>query len=69
MGVVVPTERQGDALDRDAIQLASVAIRLLDLADREECIADLPPVARAQGVHEGQPSGRTHETGDSGHSV
>src|SRR5450759_919271 len=33
MGVVVPTERQGDAFDRDAIQLASVAIRLLDLAD------------------------------------
>jgi hypothetical protein len=33
MGVVVTTERQGDALDRDPIKLACVAIRLLDLAD------------------------------------
>ena len=34
MGVVVATEREREPVDRDAIELSRVAIRLLDLADQ-----------------------------------
>ena len=32
--VVIATEREGEPVDRDAIELSRVAIRLLDLADQ-----------------------------------
>jgi hypothetical protein len=33
VGVVVPTERDAEAIELDAILLAGVPVRLLDLAD------------------------------------
>src|SRR5665811_1843908 len=43
VGVVVPTERDAEAIELDAILLAGIPIRLLDLADE-------------RAVHRGDPS-------------
>src|SRR4029453_14823751 len=49
VGVVVPTERDGEPVDRDAIELSRVAIRLLDLADQRTVHRRIPPSpARAE---------------------
>src|SRR3954468_15666777 len=57
MRVVVTTERQGNALDRDAVHLAGVAVRLLDLAD-ERGVHRRGTSSRPTGRHRGPPSGR-----------
>src|SRR6185503_8248294 len=43
MGVVVATERECETVDRDAIELARVAVRLLDLADQGAVHRHIPP--------------------------
>src|SRR6266446_8574383 len=43
MDVVVATEREGEAVDRDSIELSRVAISLFDLADQGTVHRRIPP--------------------------
>ena len=64
VGVVVAAERERNAIDRDAIELAGVAIRLLDLADQGAV-----HLARPSRPHAGRwrpPSGPAPPTGRGG---
>jgi hypothetical protein len=51
MDVVVATEREGEAVDRDSIELSRVAISLFDLADQGTVHRRIPP-SPFRGVHE-----------------
>ena len=62
MRVVVAAERERQSVDRDPIQLARVAIRLLDLADQGTVHRRIPPLPR-----QGRSRGRhpvVHPTGE-----
>src|SRR5215203_5115804 len=51
--VVVTAERERDPVDRDAIELARVAVRLLDLADQGAVHRRIPPQP-ARGASRGR---------------
>src|SRR5439155_23546965 len=56
--VVVTADRERESVDRDPIELARVAVRLLDLADQGAVHRRIPPQPRWGRIHEAAVSGR-----------
>src|SRR5204862_809605 len=56
--VVVTAEREREPVDRDPIELACVAVRLLDLADQGAVHRRIPPQPRSGRIHEAAVAGR-----------